>query len=113
MDASIPDKAYFRIGEVSRMLGVAPYVVRYWESEFKNTVKPSRSTSAQRLYRRKDVEMLMMIKQLLYVDHFTILGAKRQLEKWKAGKLEADSEEYGRRLAEVKSRLQQVKDMLR
>ena len=57
--------------------------------------------------------MLMMIKQLLYVDHFTILGAKRQLAKWKAGKLESDSEEYGRRLAEVKSRLQQVKDMLR
>jgi DNA-binding transcriptional MerR regulator len=112
MDATIPDKAYFRIGEVSRILGVAPYVVRYWESEFKSTVKPSRTTSDQRLYRRKDVEMLMVIKQLLYVDHFTILGAKRQLEKWKDSKHEADSAEYGRRLSEVKSRLQQMKDML-
>ena len=113
MDASVPDKAYFRIGEVSKILGVAPYVVRYWESEFKSSVRPIRTTSDQRLYRRKDLEMLMLIKQLLYIDHFTILGARKQLAKLKDGKPGPDSEEYGKRLAEVKSLLQQVKDILR
>jgi DNA-binding transcriptional MerR regulator len=112
MDASIPDKAYFRIGEASIILGVAPYVVRYWESEFKNSVRPIRTTSDQRLYKRKDLEMLMVIKKLLYVDHFTILGARRQLAKLKDGKMETDSEEYSKRLATVKNLLQQVKDML-
>lgn len=112
MDASIPDKVYFRIGEVSKILGVEPYVIRYWESEFK-AVKPVRTRSDQRLYRRRDVEMLLTIKRLLYVDHFTILGAKRKL----AGRRgDAESEdgaaEYKTRLMEVKSLLQQVKKML-
>jgi DNA-binding transcriptional MerR regulator len=55
MDGSIPDKSYYRIGEVSRLLNVQPYVIRYWESEFK-TVRPIRTRSDQRLYRRKDVD---------------------------------------------------------
>ena len=87
MDASIPDKVYFRIGEVSKILGVEPYVVRYWESEFK-AVRPVRTSSDQRLYRRRDVEMLLTIKQLLYVDHYTILGAKRKL----AGRVNEEGE---------------------
>ena len=57
MKVSIPDKSYFRIGEVSRLLGVEPYVIRYWESEFK-TVRPIRTRSDQRLYRHKDIEEL-------------------------------------------------------
>ena len=65
MTVSIPDKSYFRIGEVSRLLGVQPYVIRYWETEFK-TVKPIRTRSDQRLYRHKDVEELLMIRKLLY-----------------------------------------------
>jgi DNA-binding transcriptional MerR regulator len=112
MDASIPDKVYFRIGEVSKILGVEPYVVRYWESEFK-AIKPVRTRSDQRLYRRRDVEMLLTIKRLLYVDHFTILGAKRKL----AGRMgdaecEDGAAEYKTRLMEIKSLLQQVKEML-
>ena len=62
MKVSIPDKSYFRIGEVSRLLDVKPYVIRYWESEFK-TVRPIRTRSDQRLYRHKDVEELLMIRQ--------------------------------------------------
>jgi DNA-binding transcriptional MerR regulator len=80
MRVSIPDKSYFRIGEVSRILGVKPYVVRYWESEFK-TVRPIRTRSDQRLYRHKDVEELLMIRKLLYEENFTINGARKQLQK--------------------------------
>jgi DNA-binding transcriptional MerR regulator len=112
MDASIPDKVYFRIGEVSKILGVEPYVVRYWESEFK-AVKPVRTRSDQRLYRRRDVEMLLTIKHLLYVDHFTIAGAKRRLAI-RVNDEESDdgAEEYKSRLMEIKNLLQQVRRML-
>lgn len=112
MDASIPDKVYFRIGEVSKILGVEPYVIRYWESEFK-AVKPVRTRSDQRLYRRRDVEMLLTIKGLLYVDHFTILGAKRKLaDRMGDAENEDDATDYKTRLMEIKSLLQQVKEML-
>ena len=77
MDIEIPDKTYFRIGEVSKILGVEPYVVRYWETEFK-TVKPIRTKSEQRLYRKKDLEELALIRNLLYRDRFTIAGAKKE-----------------------------------
>jgi len=76
----IPDKAYFRIGEVARILGVKPYVLRYWESEFK-AIKPQKSRSQQRLYRRRDVELLLRIKRLLYEERFTIAGARRKLRE--------------------------------
>ena len=80
MDGSIPDKSYFRIGEVSKILNVQPYVVRYWESEVK-TVRPIRTRSDQRLYRRRDVLELLTIKKLLYEENFTINGARKQLRK--------------------------------
>jgi DNA-binding transcriptional MerR regulator len=74
----IPDKLYFRIGEVSRLIGVEPYVLRYWESEFPS-LAPKKSGTGHRLYRRKDVELLLQIKQLLYEKRFTIEGARRHL----------------------------------
>lgn len=76
---NIPDKLYFRIGEVSDLVGVKPYVLRYWESEF-GDIKPSKSKSGQRLYKRKDVETLMQIKELLYAQRFTIDGARRKIK---------------------------------
>jgi DNA-binding transcriptional MerR regulator len=79
---TIPEKAFFRIGEVSRILGVPPYVIRYWESEFK-TVRPSRTSTDQRLYRRSDVQELLLIKGLLYDQRFTISGAKKQIQQTK------------------------------
>jgi len=77
---NIPDKMYFRIGETAELLNVKPYVLRYWETEFPD-IKPVKSQSNQRLYKRRDVEMLMMIKHLLYEEKFTINGARDHLKK--------------------------------
>lgn len=76
---TIPNKLYFRIGEVADLLDVKPYVLRYWETEFPD-IKPSKSKSGQRLYKRRDVEMLVRIKDLLYRDRFTINGARKKLK---------------------------------
>ncbi len=76
---AIPDKLYFRIGEVARLVGVPHSVLRFWESEFP-AVAPKKSGKGQRLYRRKDVELLLEIKQLLYEKRFTIEGARRHME---------------------------------
>ncbi len=77
--ASIPDKMFFRIGEVSRITGVKSYVLRYWETEFK-FLKPMKNKTGQRVYRRKDVDLLLQIKKLLYDEKFTIAGAKLKIE---------------------------------
>jgi DNA-binding transcriptional MerR regulator len=75
----IPDKLYFRIGEVSALLGVEPYVLRYWETEFPS-LAPKKSGTGHRLYRRKDVELLLRIKHLLKEKRFTIEGARQSLQ---------------------------------
>src|SRR5919202_1982357 len=75
----IPDKLYFRIGEVSRIVGVKPYVLRFWETEFP-ALTPKKSGTGHRLYRRKDVELLLRIKHLLYEKRFTIEGARQSLQ---------------------------------
>jgi DNA-binding transcriptional MerR regulator len=75
----IPDKLYFRIGEVAKLAGIKPYVLRFWESEF-GTLGPKKSGSGHRLYRRKDVELVLEIKRLLYEKRFTIEGARKILE---------------------------------
>lgn len=80
---SIPDKLFFRIGEVSQLVGVEPYVLRYWESEFPG-LSPKKSNTGQRMFRRKDVEMLLNIKQLLYDKKFTIEGARKALKSEKS-----------------------------
>ncbi|MCL5744840.1 MAG: MerR family transcriptional regulator [Acidobacteria bacterium] len=75
----IPDKLYFRIGEVSELLGVEAYVLRFWETEFPS-LAPKKSRSGHRLYRRKDVELLLRIRHLLYEKRFTIEGARQFLQ---------------------------------
>ncbi len=75
----IPDKLYFKIGEVSELLGVEPHVLRFWESEFP-LLAPKKSGTGHRLYRRKDVELLLRIKHLLYEKRFTIEGARQALQ---------------------------------
>jgi DNA-binding transcriptional MerR regulator len=77
--AQLPDKLYFKIGEVAAIVGVQPYVLRYWESEF-SVVRPSKSRSKHRLYRRRDVETLLQIKFLLHDERFTIEGARKRLK---------------------------------
>ena len=74
----IPEKKYFKIGETSSLLGVKPHVLRYWETEFPQ-VRPFKSRTGQRLYRRQDVEALVKIQKLLYEERFTIAGAKQAL----------------------------------
>ncbi len=113
MRVEIPDKTYFRIGEVSKILGVEPYVVRYWESEFK-TVKPVRTRSDQRLYRKKDLGELLVIKNLLYQDRFTIAGAKKKLsEQKKDERPAADTRtEDKKRLLKIKERLREIKKLI-
>jgi DNA-binding transcriptional MerR regulator len=75
----LPDKLYFKIGEVADIVGVKPYVLRYWETEF-SVLKPAKTRSKHRLYRRKDVEMLLQIKRLLHEQRFTIEGARKRLK---------------------------------
>ncbi len=72
------DRLYYRIGEVSRITGLKPHVLRYWESEFK-AIRPHKEGSLQRLYRRKDLDLILKIKKLLYEEGFTIAGAKKKI----------------------------------
>jgi len=75
----IPNKLFFKIGEVCEITDTQPYVLRYWESEFP-ALAPAKNSSGQRIYRRKDIETVLRIKQLLYEEGFTIAGAKKRLE---------------------------------
>jgi len=112
METIIPEKAYFRIGEVSKIVNVEPYVIRYWETEFK-TLSPVRTKTAQRLYRRRDVEELLTIKNLLYSQRFTIDGAKKQLHKMRGNsspELKKSSEKQTLNL--IKQELQKIKSMI-
>src|SRR5260370_21109873 len=76
--AEIPEKQYFKIGEVAKIAGVEPYVLRYWETEFR-TIRPEKTRSNQRLYRRRAVETVLKIKELLYAQGYRIEGARRRL----------------------------------
>jgi len=78
--SGIPDKPFFKIGEAARLVAVKPYVLRYWETEF-GSVRPQKTRSQQRLYRRKDVELLLKIRHLLYDERFTIEGARARLRE--------------------------------
>lgn len=80
MDIEIPDKLYFKIGEVSRITGVKPHVLRYWESEF-GAFSPNKSRSRQRLYQRRDIELILRLKKLLYQEGYTLSGARKKLRE--------------------------------
>jgi DNA-binding transcriptional MerR regulator len=77
-DIPIPDKLFYKIGEVSKIVGVEPYVLRYWETEFP-FLKPRKNKSGQRVYIKKDVEFLLYIKRLLYHERYTIEGVRKRL----------------------------------
>ena len=88
MDKPIPNKLFFKIGEVCEITDTQPYVLRYWESEFP-ALAPAKNSSGQRIYRRRDIETVLRIKQLLYEEGFTIAGAKKRLEAELAGRAES------------------------
>ena len=97
------DRRYFRIGEASRIIGVEPYVLRYWESEF-SQVKPRRADSRQRTYQKKDLEALLRIKELLYEEKMTIEGARNRLKKEKEMGLPEDRSN----MKEIKEDLEEI-----
>ncbi len=77
---AIPDRLYFKIGDVARLCGVETYVLRFWESQFPQ-LKPNKSGTGQRLYRRRDVEMALEIKRLVHAEGYTLVGARQTLEQ--------------------------------
>jgi DNA-binding transcriptional MerR regulator len=105
-----PDKRYYRIGEVSRLTGIKPYVLRYWESEFR-FMTPQKSRSKQRLYRQRDIELIQLVKKLLYEQRFTIAGARKKLREMGIGRaLEAGSLSVE---TDHRARFRRIRDELR
>jgi len=104
------EKRYYRIGEVSRITGVKPYVLRYWESEFR-FMSPQKSRSQQRLYRRRDIDLILLVKKLLYEQRFTIAGARKKLREMGVGR----ALDTGSLAVETdhRSRYRQIRDELR
>ncbi len=115
-DVQTHDKRYYRIGEVSRITGVKPYVLRYWESEFR-WMAPQKSRSKQRLYRRRDIDMILLIKKMLYEQRFTIAGARNMLREQGAGRaLEAGNLtieiDHRSRYRKIRGELESIRAML-
>lgn len=108
--ADLPDKLYFKIGEVARIVGVKPHVLRYWETEFE-ILRPGKSRSRHRLYRRRDVETLLEIKRLLHEERFTIEGARRHLRQRGASQQQGEAR-YRRLLSEVRDELRSLLALL-
>ena len=106
---ALPDKLFFRIGEVSRLADVPPTVLRFWESQF-TRIKPQRTEAGQRLYRRRDVELILNIKSLLYDQKFTIQGARNHLRSIARSEALMSKPQA---LREIRTELQKIKDMLR
>jgi DNA-binding transcriptional MerR regulator len=125
-------KLYYRIGEVSRITGIKPYVLRYWESEFR-WMAPQKSRSKQRLYRRKDIEMIQLIRRLLHEERYTIAGARKRLRELGVGraleesraeaqarsqagaavsKTDAGAMDVERLCREIKSELREIRELL-
>ena len=105
----LPDKLYFKIGEVSEIAGLPSYVLRFWESEF-SKINPTRTPSGQRLYKKSDIDLILKIKHLLYEKKFTIQGARKYLTSEYREKKETLSTEV---VDEIRSELEQIRDLLR
>jgi DNA-binding transcriptional MerR regulator len=109
-DPRIPDKQYFRIGEVARLAGVKTHVLRFWESEFRS-LRPSKSSSNQRVYSRRDVALVLRIRDLLYDEGYTIPGARRHLGEEPPAEIPAHTREVLRLIRnEVQELLQLVRE---
>lgn len=106
-DVEIPDKFYFKIGEVSKLVQLPAYVLRFWESEF-SKINPKRTSSGRRLYTRKDIELILKIKHLLYEKKFTIQGARQHLTR-RGAKSEIGTNRF---LDDLRSELKSIRDLL-
>ena len=124
-ERKVPNKLFFKIGEVCEITDTQPYVLRYWESEFP-ALAPAKNSSGQRIYRRRDIDTVLRIKQLLYEEGFTIAGAKKRLESEMAGRVDTPvppgalegigdtpPEDAGRRaLRQVREQLREILTLL-
>src|SRR5262252_415273 len=104
--AQIPNKIFFRIGEVCKIVDIEPFVLRFWETEFP-TLAPEKSKSGHRVYKRKDIETVLRIKELLYERGYTIAGARKLLARGRSPKAERDAV-----LVEVRKELQEILTLL-
>ena len=112
----IPDKLYFKIGEVASLTKVKPYVLRYWESEFK-IISPRKSLTKQRVYSKRDIELILDIKRLLYKEGFTLAGAKKKIKEIQAERIKQldfgfNEKQFQTALKSIKKELTQIKKML-
>ena len=117
MTVEIPDKHYFKIGEVGKLADVAPHVLRYWESEFKG-IRPRRAGSKQRLYRREDVELILVIKDLLHGQGYTISGARKLIEDTVdladlVAPMQQEQRSAAEKLGSIKKELLEIKSLLK
>ncbi len=117
-DPQIPDRLFFKVGEVARIVGVQPYVLRFWETQFP-TLSPRKLPGGHRQYRRKDVELLLTIKRLLRVDGLTIKGARRALRRNDQHSARPSSKQLtlfdslpAGAVEEIKAELQEILDLL-
>ncbi|MBW2658033.1 MAG: MerR family transcriptional regulator [Deltaproteobacteria bacterium] len=117
MKNNIPDKLYFKIGEVAKLADLPTHVLRYWETEFSD-IRPKRANSKQRLYRRKDVELILQIKTLLHEQGYTIAGARKALKEGgkilpeKQNKKQISARQYAKRMSLIKEQLQELQKIL-
>jgi len=108
MKIEIPDKLYYKINEVSEITKVKPYILRYWESEF-NVLKPEKDSNDQRRYKKKDIETILLIKQLLYEQGYTIAGAKKKIKELKGHPEELFKDEVS--LSSIKEDIKKIIDL--
>ncbi|MFQ5442626.1 MAG: MerR family transcriptional regulator [Thermodesulfobacteriota bacterium] len=116
LKVNIPEKLYYKIGEVARLTNVKPYVLRYWESEFK-IIKPKKSLTNQRIYSKSDLEIILEIKRLLQKEKYTLNGAKKAIKKFNGEKekqidIPFPDKKYRKELLAVKKELEGIKKLL-
>ena len=105
----VPEKIFYRIGEISRIAGIKPHVLRYWETEF-SAIKPEKSRRGQRLYKRSDLDAVLKIRRLLYEERYTIAGAKRAIRDMAP---ESDPDRDKRKIREAVLELKTIRELLR
>ncbi len=109
---SIPEKLFYKIGEVSRIVGVEPYILRYWESEF-SFLKPRKNKSGQRVYVRSDLDLILQIKRMLYEERYTISGVKKRFGEGSTGRgKRTNTKPPAEVISKVKQELRNILDIL-
>jgi DNA-binding transcriptional MerR regulator len=112
MEVEVPDKLYFKIGEVAELASLKPSILRFWETEFEQ-LSPVKSSSGQRLYSRKNVELILKIKKLLYTDRLTIEGARKKISEKRVNESDkSDIDQKTRVLREVREDLIRIRESL-